>query len=124
MGITLAYLAASGPETAALTFFSDKITLSYLMVSLLLNILLTLMIVARLFAHSRNVRRGMGASADGSGLYKSIISILIESCALYAGFFLVYIVTSALKGDGQYISGLFQPILAGTQVRAVPDAHF
>jgi hypothetical protein len=93
------------------------------MISLLLNVLLTLMIVTRLILHIRNMRNAMGTSVEASGLYKSIVSVLVESCALYATSFLVYIVTWSLKGSGQYASEAFQPILAEAQVRADPTRN-
>jgi hypothetical protein len=118
--ITLVYNAATSPETDTNSPSDERIIFSYFMISLLLNVLLTLMIVTRLILHIRNMRNAMGTSVEASGLYKSIVSVLVESCALYATSFLVYIVTWSLKGSGQYASEAFQPILAEAQVRADP----
>ena len=90
---------------------------AYEIICLSLNVLLTLMIVARLVLH-RRVQNAMGASFEASGLYKSIISMLIESCALYAGSFLLYTVTGYLKQPSDGLVAIFQPILGQTQVRA------
>lgn len=119
MGITLVYNAATGPDTESNSLFAERIIFSYFIISLSLNVLLTLMIVARLVLHIRNIRNAMGTSGGAGGLYKPIISILVESCALYASSFLVYIVTWSLNGSSQFISEAFQPILAEAQVRAV-----
>lgn len=111
MGITTVYTNFSGPIVYS-SALSRIGALSYWVISLSLNVLLTLLIVVRLVIHSRSIRRAMGTSF---GLYKSIISMLIESCALYASSFLVYIVTSR---EGGGLVSAFQPILGGTQVRA------
>ena len=90
--------------------------LPYLSVSVSLNILLTLIIVTRLVLHSRNIRAATGTPAGIGGLYKTIITMLIESCALYAVSSLLVI---APPGDDKYLADIFLPILAETQVRAL-----
>ena len=55
----------------------------YFSISLSLNILLTLMIVIRLLLHTRNTRTALGITGVG-GLCKTIITMLVESCILYA----------------------------------------
>ena len=57
--------------------------LPWFTISLSLNIILTLMIVIRLILHTRAIRTAMGGSGIG-GLSKAIVTMLIESCALYA----------------------------------------
>jgi hypothetical protein len=96
--------------------------LSYYSISLSLNVFLTLMIVTRLVLHSRNIRNAMGAPAGNSGLYKAVITMLIESCALYAVTLLLFIVPWAVD----WFQGIFSPvpevsfpILFETQVRFV-----
>jgi len=91
-------------------------TLPYFSISLSLNVFLTLMIVIRLFLHSRNVRAIMGASVGISGFHKTIITMLIESCALYAVSSLLVIGNSSSR-----ISYLFMPILPEVQVRSFRD---
>ena len=87
----------------------------YFSISLSLNILLTLMIVIRLTVHARNVRTAMGGAGSG-GLCKAIVTMFIESCAIYA-------VTSSLVlgllSAGNGAANIFTPILAETQVRAL-----
>ena len=58
--------------------------IAYFSVALLLNVLLTVMVVIRLILHSRNIHSAIGAPAGASGVYKTAITMLIESCALYA----------------------------------------
>lgn len=81
-----------------------------------LNILLTLMIVARLILHRRNIQNAMGASArTTAGLYQAIVTVLIESCALYAVSFILFI---GPWGSGSSAANIFFPIVAQTQVCA------
>lgn len=87
---------ASVPAIDDPTIDAYSITFAYFIISLLLDVFLTLTIVTRLVLHNRNIRSAMGATVEASRLYKSIISILIESCALYAGSFLAYIATRCL----------------------------
>ena len=67
--------------------------MTYLSICLSLNILLTLMIIVRLILHNRNARNAIGASSGAGALYKAIIAMLIESSALYAVGFLLYIIS-------------------------------
>ena len=91
-------------------------TVPYFSISLSLNILLTLMIVIRLILYTRNVHAVMGVARIG-GFCKSIVTILIESCALYAMNLLLAIVSWV---TGSYITAVFLPIFAQTQVRVLP----
>ena len=86
----------------------------HLSISVSLNVLLTLMIIVRLILYTRNIRAVMGITGIG-GLSKAIVTILIESCALYA--------TSSLLVIVPWVAGyhdviLFLPILSQTQVCA------
>ena len=85
----------------------------YLSISISLNVLLTLMIVVRLALHSRNIRAITGAPVGITGMYKAIITMLIESSALYAATSL-FVVGQSSSG----ISYLFMPILSEIQVRS------
>ena len=90
----------------------------YYSVSFALNILLTVMITARLTMHKRNIQNAMGAAAGVGGLYTATITVIVESYALNAVVAMLYIGTWAAKSYVQYI---FLQILAQTQVRAVFD---
>jgi hypothetical protein len=93
--------------------YTIAFSIPFISISILLNVLLTLMIVIRLILHSRNVRAAMGAPAGIGGLSKAIAAMLIESSALYA-------VNSLLVVGPQSTATMciFLPILAETQVRA------
>jgi hypothetical protein len=91
----------------------------YFTISLSLNVLLTLMIVVRLILHSRNIGNVMGARAGPGKLYKAIVTILIESSALYAVSFALFIVSWIAQS---WLMDTFWPILNETQVCAVPTS--
>ena len=92
----------------------SRLTIPYFLISLLLNILLTLMIIVRLALHHRQIQNAMGTRASGR-LYTTIITILVESCALYAFTFLLLIV----MWFPTWGSRTFWSIVNETQVRAV-----
>ena len=74
------------------------------------------MIVIQLILHSKNIRNTIRPSAGAGGLYKAIVTMLVESCALYAVTFVPFIV---LWISGSAIQYVFLQILANAQVRAV-----
>ena len=84
-------------------------------ISVSLNVLLTLMIVIRLVLHSRNIRAATGSPAGISGVCNAIVTMLIESSALYAVNSLILIALWVADNDA---AGAFIPILAETQVCA------
>ena len=107
MGIMLVY------QTAELTggvWFG----LPYFSIALSLNVLLTLMIVVRLILHTGGIRTSMG-NGGTNGLYKAIVTMLVESSALYAVSSLLVLGPSSA---GNSAADIFIPILAETQVRA------
>ena len=101
------------PHTKPLAVFD--FSTAYFSISLSLNVILTLMIVIRLAWHSRNIRNVLSASTGASGTYKTIVTILVESLALYA---INYVVFMGLWIDNNLASFIFQPILGEVQVRA------
>lgn len=117
----LVYLASIGTgilwlyHAASLNGYSVSAEITYFIVCLLLNVLLTLMIIARLVLHRRNIRNAIGASFGAGGMYASIITMLVESAALYAIGYLLYIVSFASNGYAGYI---FTPPLGEIQVIA------
>jgi len=114
MGVVFIY-QTSQPESSIWNNVAISFGLPYFSISVGLNVLLTIMIVTRLVLHSRNVRSAMGAPVGISGLYKAIVTMLIESSALYAVNSLLFI---GPWGAGSHIADIFVPILAETQVRA------
>ena len=107
MGIVVVYQNAqlSGSIWAVLPYFS---------ISLSLNVLLTLMIVIRLILHAKTIRNAMGIAGIG-GLCKAIITMLVESCALYAVNSVLFIGPWSTRNSAENI---FLPILTEIQVRA------
>ena len=93
-----------------------NISVPHYSVSILLNVLLTLMIVARLVLHSRNIRTSTGVAGIG-GLCRVIITMLIESSVIYATSSLLVLL---LLSTGRGGSNGFMFILVETQVRALP----
>ena len=103
-------------QQTATSTLGEVFGISYFSISLSLNVILTLMIVIRLVLHRRNLRKVLGTSDGTSGLYTAIATMLIESYALYAIAFLLYIVPWAL---GSMVVTLFSPIIGPAQVCAV-----
>lgn len=87
----------------------------YFSVSVALDVLLTLMIVVRLILHDRGIRNATGAPANASRLYKTIITMLVESCALYSVTSLLFIGPWAANNNA---SNIFLPVLGEIQVIA------
>ena len=89
---------------------------AYYSIALSLNVLLTFMIITRLALHHKNMRSALGAQNGASGLYKTIIVILVESGALYAASFLLLLGPWAARSVSQLVT--FQ-ILPEVQVRVL-----
>jgi len=108
-----------------------EFSVPYHSISVSLNVLLTLMIVIRLALHGRNIRTATGSLAGINGLYKTIPTMLIESCAIFAvssvlvvGALAVVIYSPTSNPNihviGSCVVNIFFPILAEIQVRAFP----
>ena len=87
---------------------------SYFAVSFSLNLLLTLMIIGRLIMHMRDIQNALGASGGGQ-LYGTIVTILVESSALYAISFLLFFVPFVANSP---VYHTFWASLVEVQVRA------
>ena len=96
---------------------------AYLSISFSLNVLLTLMIVIRIALLARKTRAAVGISGIG-GAPKAIVTMLVESCALYAVSTLLVIGPLGSDDSGATIMGFFLPILNQTQVRASPRPRY
>ena len=100
------------------TFSATNIATAYYSISLSLTILLTLMIVIRLLVHIRNVRKATGALSGSTSLHTvatTVVTMVVESYALYAIAFLSYVVSRALES---WASTLFSAAVGAIQVRA------
>ena len=105
-------------QVKILMLVDDRLSLPSLSISVSLNLLLILMIVVRLVLHGRNIRVAAGSPLGISGLYRTSITMLIESSALYTvSSFLVIGPVAA----GSLVMDVFFPILAETQVCASHD---
>ena len=113
MGIMIIYLF-SQPSSDLVSV--NDFGAPFYSISFSLNILLTLMIVARLILHSRNFRNSMGIPTGAVGSYKAVVTMLVESCTLYAIAFVLFI---GPWGASSYIDNVVFPLLAEVQVRAV-----
>lgn len=89
--------------------------MSYYSISLSLNVLLTLMIAIRLIRHSKNIRHALGPGTDG-GLYNVLVTIVVESCVLYAIISLVFM---GAIGSQNQVQAVFGPSFITIQVRVV-----
>ena len=101
------------------TVVAANLNTSYVSISLVLNVLLTVMIVIRLIRHVRNVRKVTGASSGSHGLHTAtatVVTMLVESYALYAVALLVYIVPWAINSP---VLGIFNAATGTIQVCAV-----
>ena len=90
---------------------------TYYSIALSLNALLTLMLITRLVLHSKNIRCVMGDQDGASGLYKAIITMLVESGALYAASFALLVGSCASQSE--VLQLIIPQITPGTQVRTV-----
>ena len=116
LGIARAYYE-SGVRIYTIT--GINVDTSYNSICLSLNILLTLMIVIRLIVHIRNIRNATGASDGSGGLHTAtttVVMMLIESYALYAGVLLAYTIPYALDS---WVATLLSGLIGTAQVRVV-----
>ena len=111
MGILVTYHQAAEPLDNIIDFGTPLFA-----ISLSLNILLTSMIVVRLVRHMRDIQGAIGPLVKPNRLYGVIITILVESCALYVVSFVLFIGPWG-AGDGTQL--IFFPILAQVQVRNI-----
>jgi hypothetical protein len=118
MGILLVYQTSQ--PSGIWNSLAANVGIPYFSISVSLNILLTLMIVARLILHDRNLKSAMGGPDRVGGLYKTVVTMLIESCALYALTSLLFIGPWYAKN---HTSDIFLPILAEVQVRPAFASH-
>lgn len=92
----------------------------YLPLSLSLTIILTSMIITRLVLHGKNMQNAVGPGTNSTGVYKAIVSMFVESYALYA---IAFIVCMGFRFTGNAYQLVFRPLLSKAQVRAIFDPH-
>ncbi|KAF5364389.1 hypothetical protein D9757_011898 [Collybiopsis confluens] len=113
MGIMFLYQSSS-PNSNLFSSGAVDFGLPYFAIATTLNILLTLLISVQLILHQRHFKDNN--LVHGRGLsYSAIVTMLVESSALYSIFSLLFLGTYA---SGSSASALFLPILAQTQIIA------
>lgn len=115
MGIGFIYQGQLADVSAHYALFAD-FGKTYYSMSLSLDVLLTLMIVTRIVLHSRDFKKAMGSLVKPDRLYKALVTILVESCALYTVSYLLFLGPWASSSP---ICDAFFPMLASNQVRVI-----
>ena len=115
-GITFICKVSRPTSTTHISANLKTIGLPHNSISVSLNVLLTLMVVVRLMLHNKEIRKAMGTSTTNGGLHKAIVTMLVQSCALYTVNFVLFIGLWAVNNP---IANTFFPILIQTQVRTV-----
>ena len=115
--VGIAFIYQTSRPIGILRFLASVIEyeVPYYSISFALNLLLTLMIITRLFVLHRNIRNAVDIPIKVNGLYKVIVTSLIESCALSSVVFVLFVGPWAA---GSPILGVFLPILPEVQVIA------
>ena len=116
IGIVFVYEGSRPDSGIFLSAVINDFGFRYYSISFALNVLLTLMIVGRLFILNRRVRKVMNAPVKLSGLYKTIVTALIESYSLYTVTILLFL---GLWAAGNPFAGLFFAALIQVQVRPI-----
>ena len=106
----IVFIYAQALEFNSQTYWGDV----YYSIALSLNVLLTLMIITRLFLHRKNIRRALGDQGGAGRLYEEIITMFVESGALFAASFALLFGPWA---TGSILIPALVPILYEVQVR-------
>lgn len=112
IALGIAYTVQTSRSSGAQSTPAADVGIPYILISVSLNVLLTLMIAIRIIRNSRGIR-GMATSTSMSERYKTIITTLTQSCALYTVNSLLFV---ASWGAGNCVAYIFMPILAEVQV--------
>jgi len=116
MGIMLLY-QASRPQATIWSKVSVNFGLPYFTISTSLNVIITLIISVRLLMYRRRMRKAFPSGSPGFDIthYTSIVSMLVESSALYAVVSLLFI---GFYGAKSHLLNIFLPILSQVQIIA------
>ncbi|KAF5331194.1 hypothetical protein D9611_013153 [Ephemerocybe angulata] len=96
-------------------FSQVNIGLAYFTIAAALNVVITGLISTKLITHRIRMQKILGGEPNAFGVYTSLTTILVESSALYAGFFLMFVIPFAVDHPA---AKLFLPMLAQVQVIA------
>ena len=105
----------SGPSSSLWNAAVSRFNLPYFAISTALSVVLTILITVRLVLRNRTTPAAPGAPTGINALYKTTITLLIESSALYAANSLLFLVPWVAKN---HAADIFLPILGQTQVCA------
>lgn len=98
LGLAITSIVISAiPDVGFFSEIEKKINLAAYTLSLSLNLILTIVIVALMWFTRRNFQRDLGKSFSNSNHYSFISSIFIESAALYSFFVIPLLVTYGLN---------------------------
>ena len=100
-------------ESSNANFTTADVSIPYYSVSTSLSVLLTFMIATRLVKYNKNVRNATGAPGRGGGVYGTAVTVFVESCALYAVNYILFLGTWAAFTSA---ANIFYPLLAEIQV--------
>ena len=114
MGIMTLY-KTSRPDSSLFSGITVSFGLPYFTISVALNVLLTLIIACWLLLHDRNLKEAIGFHSGISSIYRSIVTMLVESCALYAIVSICFIVPYAMS---DHASAIFLSMLSRVQIIA------
>ena len=112
---TLWTLQSSQPGLSLYSALPMAYGTSYYVISLSVNIVLTILISARLLMYRRRVSTTL--KIDSGQHYVSLATIFIESAALYSVFALLFIITYAINNP---INQIFLTIASSCQVWMSP----
>lgn len=115
LGITITYYESLNLDPDAWNTIFSKFGVTYYAISFSLTALLTLLIITRLILHKRLMRKVMGPQATSITIYKTIATMLVESYALYAINFALFL---GPLGAKSLIGSIFLPLLPDTQAIA------
>ena len=114
MGLMTLY-KTSRPDSSLFSGVTVSFGLPYFTISVALNVLLTLIIAFRLLLHDRNLKEAIGFYSGISSIYRTIVTMLVESCALYAVVSICFIVP---YGMSHHASAIFLSMLSRVQIIA------
>ena len=113
VGIVFLYTASHPEFVGYRIIVGADIIISSFLISLSLNVILTLMIATRLVLHGRNVQNATWGRDGVTRLYKAIVTMLIESCALYTVCLILWVGPYRAGSSIQFITW---PVVGETQV--------
>ena len=112
---TLCTLRSSQPGLSPYSALPLAYGASYFAISLGSNIVMTVLIMARLLIYRRTIMTSLGLSADHARDYTSLATIVIESASLYSVFAILFLITYALNHP---INQIFLSLANSAQVSA------